>query len=266
MMTDLEIKEYIESKKELKKLKITSNEYHQVRIYLESLNNDKINKILKPELYRDENNELNCKLVRINKNIGLDNKELMNFAEDLDIQSSSISNAYLSYFRLDTKERENAVLVVKNFIKRILSKEKIEKKGLYIYGKNGVGKSYLASCIFNELKEKLNILYVYSSDLSRQLKLAPFDKVNKYVRVLKKVDLLIIDDFGSEDITTYYRDELLLPIIEYRTINNLPFVITSNSSIGNLVSQLSKNDGQMELLKSAKLVRRINDYTEKITF
>lgn len=266
MMTDLEIKEYIDSKRELKKLKITPNEYYLVRIYLESLNNDKINKILKPELYREETGELNCKLVRINKNIGLENKQLMNFAEDLDIQSSSITNAYLSYFRLDTKEREKAVLIVKNFIKKILSPEKQEIKGLYIYGKNGVGKSYLSSCIFNELKNKINILYVYSSDLSRQLRLAPFDKINEYVRVLKKVELLIIDDFGSEDISTYYRDDVLLPIIEYRTINNLPFVITSNLSIGNLASHLSKNDGQMELLKSAKLVRRINDYTEKITF
>ncbi len=111
--------------------------------------------------------------------------------------------------------REKAELFISNF-------DNPEEKNLIFIGNTGVGKTFLTNCIANEvLKLGKTVLYQTAPVMFDQINNAKFGKENSkfdlYENILN-VDLLIIDDLGTEKITDTKITELFT-IINTRLLN-----------------------------------------------
>lgn len=174
-----------------------------------------------------------------------------------------ISDADIDDFIISDVYQEKAV----NYAKKFLEKPLKFQKGLYIYGPYGAGKSYLLSGLANELtKRKVNVVYVFVPDLIRTLKSnIGSDQLEKKINILKRCDVLILDDLGGENISVWFRDEILLPILHYRLNASLSVHISSNSNIAQLAKSMIM-DKESDAIKVTRIIKRIEDLTKPFKF
>ena len=125
-------------------------------------------------------------------------------------------------YKSDISPRENMQIIkekVKAFIENF---DNPDEKNLIFTGNTGVGKTFLSNCIANEiLKLGKTVLYQTSPVMFDEINEAKFGKENSkfdlYENILN-VDLLIIDDLGTEKITDSKITELFT-IINTRLLN-----------------------------------------------
>ena len=107
--------------------------------------------------------------------------------------------------------------------------------GLLLYGSVGTGKTYYAACIANELIDKgYMVLMTNFARLTNQLQ-GKFEGRQEYLDSLNDYALLIIDDLGAER-NSEYMQEIVFNIIDARYRSGLPFIITTNLSINELMN------------------------------
>lgn len=122
------------------------------------------------------------------------------------------------------------------------------RSGLYFYGGTGVGKTFAVSCIANAVIDKGYTALVTS--LPRLIdKMIRGEAAGTLDRVAK-VDLLVLDDFGTER-HTEMTAEKIFQIIDTRISNKKPMLITSNFSI----SKLENGDADISVKRIASRVR-----------
>lgn len=106
---------------------------------------------------------------------------------------------------------------------------------IQISGDTGTGKTYMVSCIVNELLKKdpnLDIIYISAPNLINLLHddisegNSSYDS-NKYK--FKAADLLVIDDLGTETENDFAKNSIS-EIIDERLVNNKSTIITTNYS------------------------------------
>lgn len=139
------------------------------------------------------------------------------------------------------------------------------QKGLYIYGKFGVGKTYLLGAIANELAQRqISSMIVYVPDYLRELKGSIGDNtVNEKIEMVKTAPVLMLDDIGAESMTSWGRDEVLGPILQFRMLENLPTFFTSNFDMKGLENHLTYSQrGEKEEVKAARVLERIEYLAE----
>ena len=125
-------------------------------------------------------------------------------------------------YKSDLSPRENMQIIrekAKNFIENF---DDPEEKNLIFTGNTGVGKTFLTNCIANEmLKLGKTVLYQTAPVMFDEINDAKFGRENArfdlYENILN-VDLLIIDDLGTEKITDSKITELFT-IINTRLLN-----------------------------------------------
>jgi primosomal protein DnaI len=139
------------------------------------------------------------------------------------------------------------------------------KKGLYLHGNFGTGKTYLLSALLNELKNKYNINteIVYVPELLRKLK-ENLSLVGDKLYYLEKVDILLLDDIGAEKVTDWGRDEIIGTILQTRMNNGMPTFFTSNLTIDELFHHLSLTKDKEDAVKAKRIIERIKYLTEDI--
>ena len=108
--------------------------------------------------------------------------------------------------------------------------------GLYMYSNTrGSGKTRMAVSIANKLLEnKYKVKFAISTTIINEIK-NTWNKENKYsesklLNDLSTVDILIIDDFGTEKISDWVNDKYYY-IINERYINRKVTIFTSNDSL-----------------------------------
>ncbi|MHC0037405.1 primosomal protein DnaI [Pseudoneobacillus sp. C159] len=179
-----------------------------------------------------------------------------------DILKASFANLYIDE---STPKRIDAIDKATSFVEKYPTGQTV--KGLYFYGKFGVGKSYLLGAIANQLAEKqISSMIVYFPELVRELKSAIGDQtLNSKIEAIKKEPILMMDDIGAETMSSWMRDEILGPILQYRMLENLPTFFTSNFNYEELEHHLTYSQrGEEEKVKARRLMERIRYLTEAI--
>jgi primosomal protein DnaI len=143
----------------------------------------------------------------------------------------------------------------------------LKPKGLYLYGKFGVGKSYLLGAIANELaKKQIPSMIVYVPELLREMKSAIGDStLNEKLEALKKEPILMLDDIGAEAVSSWTRDEVLGPILQFRMLEKLPTFFTSNFDFQGLEHHLTYSQrGEEEKMKARRIMERIRSLSDPV--
>lgn len=134
-------------------------------------------------------------------------------------------------------------------------------KGLYLWGKPGAGKSYLAAGIANHYaKQKKRIAYVNVAKLMANLKMMFQDAeaMDAKLRKIKHADVVILDDIGGESVTSWSRDDVLLPLLDARMEKQRLTIFTSNYSYDDLKQRLSMTANKSsEPIAAERLLERI---------
>ena len=143
----------------------------------------------------------------------------------------------------------------------------LKPKGLYLYGKFGVGKSYLLGAIANELaKKQIPSMIVYVPEPLREMKSAIGDStLNEKLEALKKEPILMLDDIGAEAVSSWTRDEVLGPILQFRMLEKLPTFFTSNFDFQGLEHHLTYSQrGEEEKMKARRIMERIRSLSDPV--
>ena len=133
------------------------------------------------------------------------------------------------------------------------------KNGLIIFGNIGYKKTYLAACIANKMIEQNKIaLMEKSTSIIDRIK-ESFNKERlseiEIIELYSNVDMLIIDDFGNENLSRWALEKLY-KIISSRYDNELPIVITTRYNKEQLIEQLStENDTEI----AEEIVKVLNE-------
>jgi len=164
------------------------------------------------------------------------------------LKTESFENINISFYsdKADSsaekspKERIESILIkaldfVKNFDKKFVN--------LYLYGKSGLGKTFLCNCIAKELLDGgKSVLYLSAAQLFKMLEKNTFkNETEEFGEVLKLIfdaDLLIIDDLGTEFQTSFTASEFF-NIINLRYIKKKPVVISTNLEPKDIVDKYS---------------------------
>lgn len=138
------------------------------------------------------------------------------------------------------------------------------KKNLYIYGKVGSGKTYMASAIVKALLDRNKIVLSLSADdielLCQEYRInrdsfkgnyEAYDKAVSDFNVLSEVEVLYIDDFASYAIDLHTQ-HLLLKVLKDRIIKGKVTIISSNYSLNSLLEEnLGFSERDISRLKQA---------------
>lgn len=148
-------------------------------------------------------------------------------------------------YKSDKSPRENIIYIknkAKEFVKNFENKE---TKNLLFVGGTGLGKTFLSNAIAKELIEKgKTVLYQTAGNLMDLAMDYRMNRDNNQIdesqyRELFEVDLLIIDDLGTENVTDARRSELF-NLLNTRILNgskkNIKTLISTNKELKDLVN------------------------------
>jgi primosomal protein DnaI len=154
--------------------------------------------------------------------------------------------------------RRNAISKAYEFVQ--MAGDGHQVKGIYFYGKFGVGKTYLLGAIANGLAEKgIHSLMVHTPEFLREMKQSLSNgSFDAKMELLKSVPVLMLDDIGAENMTNWVRDEILGVILQYRMMEKLPTLYTSNCDYDMLQQHLSYSQkGGLDEVKALRIMERI---------
>ncbi|AYF96116.1 primosomal protein DnaI [Streptococcus gwangjuensis] len=141
------------------------------------------------------------------------------------------------------------------------------RKGLYLYGDFGVGKSFMVAALAHDLSEKRGVsstLLHYPSFVIDVKNAIGDGNVKTLVDEIKLSEVLILDDIGAEQSTAWVRDEILQVILQYRMQEDLPTFFTSNFNFEELELHFAKGKhGNDETWEAKRVMERIRYLAEE---
>lgn len=181
---------------------------------------------LKQKLYDEQYNKAN-----------ISNLDTQNFSNFSDLFYSDKVDE--SKYHTSISPRENINLIKDICLKFIENFEDKNQKNLLFTGNTGLGKTFLSSCIANEMiKKGKNVLYQTAPVMLDSIIDYRFGKPNStnILESILNVDLLIIDDLGTECMNNMKFTEIF-NIINTRLLNQNKItktIISTNLSLKNL--------------------------------
>ena len=176
---------------------------------------------------------------------------------------SSLKNvSFLDVYRDDV-----ARLAVLNRMIKFVNDYPENRKGLYLYGDFGVGKSFMVAALAHDLSEKRGVsstLLHYPSFVFDVKNAIGDGNVKNLVDEIKQAEVLILDDIGAEQSTPWVRDEVLQVILQYRMQEDLPTFFTSNFNFEDLEKHFAKGkNGNDETWEARRVMERIRYLAEE---
>lgn len=157
----------------------------------------------------------------------------------------SFYDARMSDFKWDAYKNDKGEVIdlskQKQFVDSFIEKyREWERNGLGLYfwsSIRGTGKTYLASCVCNEVMAKYHMVTKFVS-ASELIKLDSEGSKGTYekppIDTLCECALLVIDDLGQQKTGENWLDDILFRIIDYRYQHKLVTLITSNIELKKL--------------------------------
>lgn len=112
---------------------------------------------------------------------------------------------------------------------------------LLLQGNYGVGKTHLAAAIANFAVDLgIPTLFITVPDLLDSLRFAYSSSDTTFeerFEEIRRVQLLILDDFGTQNATPWAQEKLF-QILNYRYINKLPLVVTTNLALDEIDARI----------------------------
>jgi len=145
------------------------------------------------------------------------------------------------------------------------------KKGLYIYGTTGTGKSYITTSVVNSLIDTygLKASFINFKNLIDDLK-SNFETkgyADKRLQDLCDVDVLVLDDLGGEKSSSWSVQDVLFKIVESRLRNRKITFFTSMYSLNELMRIYGGSDPKtkrvidtISILADQEILEGINYY------
>src|ERR1041385_93779 len=166
---------------------------------------------------------------------------------------------------------QNAKFIVEGFVKMHRDgKDEQGKRGIYIAGKLGRGKTGLAICALKAFIEAGQLsLFVSVPDLMDRLRAAAFNKdadenPDELLKAVTDVPFLAFDDLGVEKPTAYVLEKFYL-IIDKRLSKGLYTLFTSNLSTKDLEAYWRPPGLQAEVFHPGlRIVERIREYCQGV--
>lgn len=171
----------------------------------------------------------------------------------------SIRNADLSDYTPDG--REEILDAALRFFQEFQQSPREFHKGLYLEGSFGVGKTYLLGALANALAEKgFSTTLVHFPSFAVKMKSSiSSNSTGELIDAVKKAPILMLDDIGADQMSSWFRDDVLGVILQYRMQEELPTFFSSNLSLKQLEEEyLTVNSrGEAEPLKAKRIMERI---------
>ncbi len=140
---------------------------------------------------------------------------------------------------------EIAVKVAKDYTNKCATA--IQKKGLIITGESGLGKTHLVASIANKLIEKDKIVLMGRLptllDVIKETFRDNTKSENELIELYSNVDMMIIDDLGTEKISQWALEKLYT-IVQNRNENGLPIIITTRFDKEGLIERFSQSQDE----------------------
>lgn len=136
-------------------------------------------------------------------------------------------------FENDDQAKPEITDMCKSYVKN-WEQAKAEKIGLLFSGSVGTGKTFYAVAIANALIDKQVSVRVTSiTELISEMQTFDADNRQKVIDNLNRVQLLVLDDVGSERDTSYGLEQAFL-IVDGRYNSGLPTIATTNCTLNEL--------------------------------
>ena len=128
---------------------------------------------------------------------------------------------------------------------------------LLLEGAYGCGKTHLAAAIANACVQRgVPTLFITVPDLLDSLRFAYNDPETTFEQRfddIRNADLLVMDDFGTQNATPWAQEKLF-QIINYRYINKLPTVITTNLILDEIESRIRSRLQDAEFVRYVRIM------------
>ena len=142
-------------------------------------------------------------------------------------------------------ENELAIAIAKDYVNKNITSA--NTNGLIIMGESGVGKTHLAASIANKLIENDKIVLMGRLttllDMIKETFKDNTKSENELIELYSNVDMIIIDDLGTEKISNWALEKLYT-IIENRNENRLPIIITTRFDKQGLIERFSQSQDE----------------------
>ena len=168
---------------------------------------------------------------------------------------------------LEKENNDKSYFVVKSYVAH-LAKMIQKGYGLYIAGKNGVGKTYLACAIANHALCLLKSVryYTMASIIKTEIKGWRDEEAADVMSGIKKSDLLVIDDIDKVYRTaTDIEGAVFDNILRERLQNSKPCIFTSNKTIVQAKEAFGENVASMLVEHCTEIVFLGHDFRRSIS-
>ncbi|MGP1414103.1 MAG: ATP-binding protein [Bacillales bacterium] len=144
-----------------------------------------------------------------------------------------------------------------NFAKKMLLYYN-NNESFIIHGAINTGKTYSVVSLINEvmIENKRKIAYINSPKRISQLNNLMFQNKMRFAKNLEeimKIDVLILDDFSSIYFNEFIRDNIIIPLFEYRLKNKLLTVLILDISYNELISLFENKENSQIKIKTKQL-------------
>ncbi len=187
--------------------------------------------------------------------------------------SYKLPNDWEKYYLIDlndvhwTENKREFAAICKKILKNI--DENNDFKGFWLYGITNCGKTFGSIALLNMIASKnKSVSFVNIPDLILKTQDSFKSSENNSDISLEKIiksDVIVIDDLGSERPTPWFKENILLPIIDYRLKSNKPTIFNSNLNIGKYKNKLKfrSQNPEIEEETNLKIISRINDLIDE---